>query len=610
MLTTEDRKIRAVDGALEVLAKGIGQALLTKFGSESIEDLLRESPGLKAYQRSLFASAASDPSTMLILAIDHASALGLEVNDLHKLRQFRNGFMHKKPTAGAANFGLDEIKVGEELNRAMIVLAKVGYPEQRRSLKRYLMYYLAGAPEQWSDPDDQTVDETQLRVPTKPPKRITAKQPKKLLSKGGLSHDQVAAIEGVRKWWTTQRRRFAISGAAGTGKTRLIHEIIADLGLSPAEVRIVAPTNKACEVLREKLPSGLGFRQYVSTFHSLIYKYRPPTYEGEDMVFATVGTKPMQEGVKLIICDEASMLTDIAVDALESHCRTLYLGDAAQLPPVIVEGDTPEGARAPKSSSVLDSPDAELTVIHRQSGGSSILEAAALVRQGEQLQATLWDDDATQVLQEADGHVNRATFRQLLRDSDAVLVAKNVTRVRVNQIIRQLRGFEQSPSDWLPKPGELLVATERTSDREYPGQPPISNGQQLVVDRVVGIVERTKISTGEPVECIEIEAHFQSDLTKRGRWVISREMLLGHHVVGDKVITKSIAGMRSGVLRCDWGYALTVHKAQGSEWGRVVIVDHGGYDRVSEREWYYVALTRARTTVTVVRLMPDSALLA
>ena len=154
------------------------------------------------------------------------------------------------------------------------------------------------------------------------------------------------------------------------------------------------------------------------------------------------------------------------------------------------------------------------------------------------------------------------------------------------------------------------MATERASDREYPGQPPISNGQQLVIDTVVGIVERKKVSTSELVECVEIEAHFKEDPTKTGRWVISKEMLLGHHVVGDKVVTKSIAGMRSGVLRCEWAYALTVHKAQGSEWQRVVIVDHGGYERIGIREWTYVALTRARTTVTVVRLLPDSALLA
>lgn len=64
------------------------------------------------------------------------------------------------------------------------------------------------------------------------------------------------------------------------------------------------------------------------------------------------------------------------------------------------------------------------------------------------------------------------------------------------------------------------------------------------------------------------------------------------------------------MLRCDWAYAMTVHKAQGSEWGRVLVVDHGAYAKVGQRQWNYLALTRARNTVTVVRLRKDSALLA
>jgi len=610
MFTIEDRKIRSVDQALEVLAQGIGNAIHQKFGSEAIEALINESPSLKDYQRQLFAAVASDPSTMLSLAIDHAAVLGLEKSELHKLRIFRNAFMHKRATASAAHVGLDMVRVGEELNRAMIVLEKVGYPEQCRRVKRVLLYYLDGAPEQWVDPDDNSLDAAELKLPKKPPKRATTKRVKRLQPTGGLSPDQKTAVDRAKAWWVTSRRRFAISGPAGTGKTRLIPEIIAALQLSSAEVCIVAPTNKACEVLREKLPQGAGFRSRVSTFHSLIYKYLQPTYDGEDVVFATNGTKSPQPNVKLVICDEASMLTDIDVESLESCYRMLYLGDGAQLPPVIVEGQTPEGARQSKAATVLLSPDAELDTIWRQSEGSSILEAANLVRSGEILEPSLWEDGATQVLSEAEGHIDRSSFLRLLKDSDAVLVAKNVTRVRVNQIIRQLRGYERSPADWFPKPGEALVATERASDREYPGQPPISNGQQLVIDTVVGIVERKKVSTSELVECVEIEAHFKEDPTKKGRWVISKEMLLGHHVVGDKVVTKSIAGMRSGVLRCEWAYALTVHKAQGSEWKRVVIVDHGGYERIGMREWTYVALTRARVTVTVVRLLPDSALLA
>ena len=95
----------------------------------------------------------------------------------------------------------------------------------------------------------------------------------------------------------------------------------------------------------------------------------------------------------------------------------------------------------------------------------------------------------------------------------------------------------------------------------------------------------------------------------RGAWPLSQEMPVGKYFVGDEVITKNIAGPGSGVLRCDWGCALTVQKAEGSEWGRVLVVDHGADDKVGQKSWNYVALTRARNTVTVVRLRKDSALL-
>jgi exodeoxyribonuclease-5 len=607
MLTAEDRKIRVVDSSLELLAQGIGNAISMRFPDRSIEQMLARSPSLKNYQPGLFRDAAGDPSSMIWLAIDHAAELGVKDSEFHKLRDFRNAVAHKRSSSRARQVALDEPRVQDELLRAASVLASLSQPSLESQVKRSLVYYLEGAPETWKR-EDEPIDETVLRQLVKPRTRTSKRKPKVVLSAGGLSPDQQEAVERVAAWWRGSGRRFVITGSAGTGKTRLIVEILARLGLTADQVALVAPTNKACDVLREKLPKNLGFRGAVSTFHSLLYKYQwPPAWDGEDQKWEIVGHKQRKESVALLICDEASMLADLDVEAMEASYRVVYLGDAAQLP-AIVEDRTWKG-RPALSSDILERPDAVLTTIHRQSGGSSILDAADIVRSGEFLEPGLWDDDATQVLHENDGHVDPKMFRQLLRDSDAVLVARNATRVRLNQLIRSIRGYERFPGDWLPKPGELLVAIERGSDDVFRGQPPISNGQQLVVEAVVRIGGGTKRSSSEPFELVEVQAHFRDNPSIRGSWPISQEMLVGKHVVGDEVITKNIAGPRSGVLRCDWGYALTVHKAQGSEWGRVLVVDHGAYDKVGQKSWNYVALTRARNTVTVVRLRKDSALL-
>jgi ATP-dependent exoDNAse (exonuclease V) alpha subunit len=89
-------------------------------------------------------------------------------------------------------------------------------------------------------------------------------------------------------------------------------------------------------------------------------------------------------------------------------------------------------------------------------------------------------------------------------------------------------------------------------------------------------------------------------------------MLAGLHLKGGgREDTRDISGPRSGVVRCEWGYALTVHKAQGSEWDRVLVLDDAASDeRMDPRRRDYTAFTRARSSLTVLALATPSRLLA
>ncbi len=609
MLTPDDRKLRVVDSALETLAQGIGNAVTACFPNRTVEEIIHASPSLKQYQAEFFKSAASDPSTMLNVAIDHAKSLGLDVGDLHELRKFRNDVTHKKPTAGARNIALDGRRVFAELTRVALVLRRLNQPSQEASVTRCLRYYVDGAPERWIDPAPDSRDPLDPRIALRPPPRKVRKARKvSTLSNKGLSEDQSKAVALIDEWWRGDKRRFVVAGAAGTGKTRLIIEVFRQLKVDPATVWLVGPTNKACEVMRMRLVELPDFRPRVSTFHKLLYRYDvPPPWDGENPTFRIVGNKLAQRETRLVICDEASMLCDLDVEALESSYRVLYFGDSAQLPAITENREWQ--CRKAIASTLLLTPDAVLTTIHRQSEGSSINDAAEIIKSGADLQPGLWDDDATRVLDESEGHVDRESFHQLLKDADAVLVARNATRIRLNQIIRDLRGYATFPGDWIPKSGERIVSIDRTQESSFFGQPTITNGQHLIVDHVVRIEAGTNSSTGCPIEIAIVRAHFHDAPEVRGEWPISQEMLVGKHVVGDEVITRLVAGPKSGVLRCDWGYAITVHKAQGSEWNRVLVVDHGGYDKVGARNWNYVALTRARRIVTVVRLSRGSSLI-
>ena len=124
MLSAEDRKIRAVDYSLEVLAQGLGHAVTAKHPGTPVEDLVAQCVKGKSFQQSLFASAANDPSTMLSLAIAHADSLGLSDGELHKLRHFRNAVAHKHQSASARQVALDNTRVADELDRAAVVLER------------------------------------------------------------------------------------------------------------------------------------------------------------------------------------------------------------------------------------------------------------------------------------------------------------------------------------------------------------------------------------------------------------------------------------------------------------------------------------------------------
>jgi len=50
----------------------------------------------------------------------------------------------------------------------------------------------------------------------------------------------------------------------------------------------------------------------------------------------------------------------------------------------------------------------------------------------------------------------------------------------------------------------------------------------------------------------------------------------------------------------DWSYIITAHKAQGSSWDHVTVVDDGAVFRENQHRWRYTALTRAETGLTVL----------
>lgn len=292
---------------------------------------------------------------------------------------------------------------------------------------------------------------------------------------------------------------------------------------------VCAPTGKAAHVLRSKGVDG------ACTLHSLIYTPRGTNEKGEVVFARTRGEVP-----RVAIVDEASLLSVQLVRDLEKLVRNvLYVGDHGQLEPV---GDDP---------GLMHDPDIRLEAIHRQAEGSPIIAFAHHVRRGYKPDSF---GDAARV---------QRGWTADLADFDVVLVGFNDSRRKVNAWVREQRGFGGK----LPQVGEQIICLRNSSDHE------VWNGMTATVRTIDASRCRMTVDTDDgPRGNVPFDpSQFDAATVKpyeRGR-------------KGQSVPTL-----------WDFGYAVTVHKYQGSEAARVAVVEELHSDWSASR-WRYTAATRA-----------------
>lgn len=278
-----------------------------------------------------------------------------------------------------------------------------------------------------------------------------------------------------------------------------------------------------------------------TTLHRLIYNVE----ENDDGDPIFILRPPSSLACDLIICDEASMLSKDCYDDLQRlGISCLFVGDHGQLEPV---GDAPP---------LMESPDIALEKIHRQAADSPIIQFAHHIRQGNGI-----------VYQESgDLRVLRAI------DSDPtdsqIIVAYNATRHTYNKIIRDHKGFKKPI-----EVGESLICLRNNSRLN------VFNGQQFIVQK---ILHQTPWKT---------EALLLPDFGDPQTLLISHSTLYGAE--------KPSFG-RTPFAFMDYAYAITCHKAQGSQWDSVIVIDEPGYTPWSHSRWAYTAATRASKSLTYI----------
>ena len=359
---------------------------------------------------------------------------------------------------------------------------------------------------------------------------------------------QGAAIQRITAW-ARQRggpQVMRMFGYAGTGKTTLAKEVAAAM---PGTV-FAAYTGKASLVLTLKgCPA--------STIHRMIYKVRTDEVTGQ----ATYTLNPDSPAATapLICVDEVSMVDALIGRDLLSHgTKVLVLGAPAQLPPVKGTGFF-----------ITGEPDIMLTEVHRQAQDNPIIQMSMTVRTGGHL--ALGEYGTSRVIRRRD--IDRDAMRDIAMAADQILVGRNATRTALNKRVRQIKGNET----WQPVNGDKLICL-RNNHMKGLLNGGLWEASQVSVSGDTVNMRVTSLDDGSmaPLD-VETPGLYFEDRQQELHWKDRKE--------ADEFT---------------YGYAITVHKSQGSQFNNVLLMDESQAFREDAARHLYTGLTRAADRVTVV----------
>ena len=388
-----------------------------------------------------------------------------------------------------------------------------------------------------------------------------------------LTDEQESLKKEIIRWYRNfpyGKPYYYYSGAAGTGKTTVIHSVIDELDLDISEVISCAYVGKAVLVLmRHGLPA--------STIHSLIYTPRltthkefvlddfgnPKEIKKRKMEFVLKDKLP--EKIKLIIVDECAMVNDsIREDIMSFGIPIIMTGDQNQLPPVF------------GTSSILDNPDFVLTKIMRQAEGDPIVYLSQCILNDIPLEYGIYGKSKV---------VPSITIdKNILTDYDMILCGKNKTREELNNRIREEVLNYNDPK---PRLGDKIICRKNNWQESL-------NGIYLTNGLVGYITEIDYCSLYRDIVYIDFRPDFMEDSFEK----LSLDY---KYLKADWSERKDYGFGFNDLERFEYAYAITTHLSQGSEYSDVLYMDEYFHDQLTLKRLRYTAITRARDSITYVK---------
>lgn len=386
-----------------------------------------------------------------------------------------------------------------------------------------------------------------------------------------LTRKQEEGLKIAVTRYKTNESYTCIAGYAGTGKSTLIKFIVAALNMDEEEVAYIAFTGKASEVLREK---GCPNAQ---TAHRLLY-YSKQMPNGK-FIYKPRPSIPY----RLVVVDEVSMLPIDMWELLLSHgIYVIACGDPFQLPPV----------DKTKENHILDNPHIFLDEVMRQAKESDIIVTSMNIREGKIITPIKGND--TQIFRKQELVAGMYDW------ADEILVATNKNRFDINEFMRLEAGKGSEPE----KDDKIICLRNTWDICSVKEENPLINGTigylkdfSLVAIQYKTLTESfsapvllSSIETASGDIYLDVPIDYNSLLTGKKTFTPQQEYYISKRKDNPPL-----------PIEFNYGYAITTHRAQGSQWDNVLVVEENfPFDKEEHARWLYTACTRAAKKLTLI----------
>lgn len=424
-------------------------------------------------------------------------------------------------------------------------------------------------------------------------------------------------LEAVDMCLDRSKRIVAVTGPAGSGKTTIIRLMCEALDKEGVSYALAAPTGKAAKRIKEA--TGIN----AVTIHKLLQYNRPGERDDKtgkalsDSSPKRDASNPLSE--RVIIVDEYTMVTHELnrniIDALSRGAVLRVFGDIFQLPPIephrlAVSTNSPFEEHLGRSGSVVT-----LETVYRQAADSGVLAAAERIRKGVMPQRSddfclvMTDQPVKKiqdwVLEQQDNGVDYSSIRNQILTPTRI---RWIGTYELNLVLRNV--FNPNPISWQELPrhkwekdnkvvvgvGDKVVCTENTYDmRDYETRYAQWDSEGFpIIHSFIPTPDNKMMLNGETGVVLDIypDGGMEIDFGDR---IVEVPKTYEEYWAEKAIIIDRQPGM--GI---DLAYALTTHKAQGSEYDEIAYVMNKSIFFMLTRENLYTAVTRAKKRATLI----------